>query len=109
MTARKEASKADRTWICSAVDTRTLVENGDQRRERIGPEASVVGSRTALTACKDSVERTWMEVEVRVAMNCPLGLSARCDEAGWLIVSAMHHSTVLLRLPQQSSHATDEA
>ena len=48
----------------------------------MGPEASVVGSRTALTVCKDSVDRIWMDVEVREAMNCPLRLTARCGEAG---------------------------
>jgi hypothetical protein len=69
------------------------VDDGDQRRDRIGPEASAVvkggGSRTALTVCNDSVDLIWMDVELREAMKRPLGLAARCVEAGQSTMSAI--------------------
>lgn len=70
----------ERTLTCSEVETRSLVDDGDHRREAIGSERPV-GSFTTLIVRRVSVDRMLMTVDASVAINFPSGLGTQCGEA----------------------------
>ncbi len=80
MAARKLSSSAERTWAWSPDVMSRCVDDGDQVIDDTEPGIAA-GNSTTCSICSVSAERTVMLGELRVAMNCPLGLALQYNEA----------------------------